>query len=202
MTTYTAITSGQVDQDSPITQALATAWKDNVLAIAETDATAPLAAFTWQIEDGAGGSDPIWDHSVDGTVAEIETPVFDAGWEYALVGEGVSINDAGNLELAAYRTAASNYSGFVGVATYTTGTERFSFFAHLVFPMWNQATHFVHIMSAEDAGNAGTSAPAGGSFYYSGGTTISKVKLDTSGVAANIDAGKVYLLKRAEYGGR
>ena len=202
MTTYTAITGGQVDQDSPLTQALATALKDNVLAIAETDATAPLAAFTWQIEDGTGGTDPIWDHSVDGTVAQIETPVFDAGWEYALVGEGISINDAGNLELAAYRTAASSYSGFVGLAAYTNGAERFSFFAHLVFPMWNQATHFVNVMSAQDTGNAGTASSSVGSFYYSGGTTISKAKLDTSGIAANIDAGKVYLLKRAEYGGR
>jgi len=202
MTTYTAITSGQVDQDSPITQALATAWKDNVLAIAETDATAPLAAFTWQIEDGTGGSDPIWDHSVDGTVAEIETPVFDAGWEYALVGEGVSINDAGNLELSVYRAANSTYSGVQGVAAYGATSETHSFFIHIVFPMWTREMHFARSISAHHTGNAGTAVTSDGFFYYSGGTTITKVRLRTSGIAANIDAGKVYLLKRAEYGGR
>jgi len=202
MATYTAITSGQIDQDSPINQPLMSALAYNVEAYMETASSAPIGAYAWQIEDGTGGTDPIYDHSVDGTVAQIETPVFDAGWEYALVGEGISINDAGNLELAAYRTAASSYSGFVGLAAYTNGAERFSFFAHLVFPMWNQATHFVNVMSAQDTGNAGTASSSVGSFYYSGGTTISKAKLDTSGIAANIDAGKVYLLKRAEYGGR
>lgn len=203
MTTYTAITSGQVDQDSPITQALATAWKDNVLAIAETDATAPLAAFAWQIEDGAGGTDPIWDHSVDGTVAEIETPVFAAGWEYALVGEGVSIDNSGDLKLSVYRAANSTYSAVRGVATYGLGAaETFGFFVRIIFPMWSRAMHFAEITSAQETGNASDATTLTGAFHYNGGTTITKVRLNTSGPAANIDAGKVYLLKRAEYGGR
>lgn len=41
MTTYTTITNAEVDQDSPVTQPLMTALRDNPLAIAEGDATAP-----------------------------------------------------------------------------------------------------------------------------------------------------------------
>ena len=50
MTTYTAITNGQIDQDSPITQPLLTAMRDNPIAITEGATGAPrivgLAAAT------------------------------------------------------------------------------------------------------------------------------------------------------------
>jgi len=41
VTTYTTITNGEVDQDSPVTQPLMEALRDNPLAIAEGDTTAP-----------------------------------------------------------------------------------------------------------------------------------------------------------------
>lgn len=41
MTTYTAITNGQIDQDSPITQALMTALRDNPIALTEGASGAP-----------------------------------------------------------------------------------------------------------------------------------------------------------------
>ena len=42
MTTYTAITSGEVDSDSPITDTLMSRVSYNPIAIAEADATVPL----------------------------------------------------------------------------------------------------------------------------------------------------------------
>ena len=48
MTTYSTITDGQVDQDSPITQPLMTALRDNPIAIAEGAAGAPKIADSWQ----------------------------------------------------------------------------------------------------------------------------------------------------------
>lgn len=41
MTTYTTITNAEIDQDSPVTQPLMTALRDNPLAISEGDSTAP-----------------------------------------------------------------------------------------------------------------------------------------------------------------
>ena len=41
MTTYTAITNGEIDQDSPVTQPLLTALRDNPIAIAEGASGAP-----------------------------------------------------------------------------------------------------------------------------------------------------------------
>jgi hypothetical protein len=48
MTTFTTLTSSDLDPDSPITTNLANAWYGNPLAIAEDDATAP--AFKGRIK--------------------------------------------------------------------------------------------------------------------------------------------------------
>jgi hypothetical protein len=45
MTSYVAIPNGDIDQDSPITQPLMTALRDNPIAIAEGDASVPLGLF-------------------------------------------------------------------------------------------------------------------------------------------------------------
>ena len=45
MTTYVAIPNGDIDQDSPVTQPLMTALRDNPLAMFEGDATAPRLAL-------------------------------------------------------------------------------------------------------------------------------------------------------------
>jgi hypothetical protein len=45
MTSYTAIPNGDIDQDSPITQPLMTALRDNPIAIAEGDASVPASLF-------------------------------------------------------------------------------------------------------------------------------------------------------------
>ena len=43
MTTYTSIPNGDVDQDSPVTQPLLTALRDNTISIAENDSSVPTA---------------------------------------------------------------------------------------------------------------------------------------------------------------
>jgi len=43
MTTYTAILAGEIDSDSPITDTLLARLRDNPIAIAEGDATVPVA---------------------------------------------------------------------------------------------------------------------------------------------------------------
>lgn len=45
MTAYSAITSGQIDSDSPLDTTLAAQWSNNLLAIQENDATAPTIAY-------------------------------------------------------------------------------------------------------------------------------------------------------------
>jgi len=55
LTTYTTIANGDIDQDSPVTQPLMTALRDNPLAIAEGDATAPSLLPAIAAKTAAGG---------------------------------------------------------------------------------------------------------------------------------------------------
>jgi hypothetical protein len=45
MTTYSAITTGELDQDSPVTQPLVTKLRDNPIAIAEADSSVASTLF-------------------------------------------------------------------------------------------------------------------------------------------------------------
>lgn len=206
MPTYTEITTGQVDQDSPFTQALATAYKDNVEAYITTDPSAPFTAFIWQIEDGAEGTDPIYDFSVDGVIATIETPVFVSGWEYMLVGHDLSVNGAAtstNIDLSLFVESSSSYSGSLGIFTTSTSvSEVFSFQAHLKFPMWEKKIHFAETLAASHTPTEGTATSNHLFFRTSADTRITKAKINCADALKSFDAGKVYLLKRAEYGGR
>jgi hypothetical protein len=59
MTTYTAIPNGDIDQDSPITQPLMTALRDNLLAVQEGDPTAPkLVGMTREISQTVVSGSP------------------------------------------------------------------------------------------------------------------------------------------------
>lgn len=55
MTTYTTIPDGDIDQDSPVTQPLMTALRDNPIAIQEGDATAPNLLLGVAAKSAAGG---------------------------------------------------------------------------------------------------------------------------------------------------
>lgn len=58
MTTYTVISDAQIDQDSPITQPLMTALRDNPIAIAEGADGAPTVALRNVRQSGSATWDP------------------------------------------------------------------------------------------------------------------------------------------------
>jgi hypothetical protein len=90
MTTYTTITDGQVDQDSPISQALVTALRNNPLAIAEGATGAPrivagalsTATNSVSVTVGSSGSPTYEDITMDaysffpGTGGDANTDVY------------------------------------------------------------------------------------------------------------------------------
>jgi hypothetical protein len=66
MTTYTAITNAEIDQDSPLTETLATKYRDNLLAVLEGDATAPAIAKTlYLISSTTISSSATWQATLD-----------------------------------------------------------------------------------------------------------------------------------------
>jgi hypothetical protein len=200
MTSYTAITNGEIDQDSPITQPLMTAMRDNPLSMFETDSSAPLAAFAWQIEDGAGGTDPIYDHSVDGTVTSITTPDFADGWEYMLVGVDISMGSSGassvNLD---FHDSTTGSSHDVGDFTGAVGTgDTCDFEIVIPMPRWSRGAHFASAISCVNHASFTSYALGRAAADFK----VDRVTIDPVGTGADIDAGKVWLLKRAVYAGR
>lgn len=76
MTTYTTITNAEVDQDSPVTQPLMTALRDNPLAIAEGDATAPGVQIA-ALKIAAGTTVRISNDTEQQTVTSVPAIAFD-----------------------------------------------------------------------------------------------------------------------------
>ena len=72
MTTYTAITDAEIDQDSPITQTLMTKYRDNLIAVLEGDPSAPSILDNIANTSVGGGvgtyAFAMWFNAADGTL--------------------------------------------------------------------------------------------------------------------------------------
>lgn len=197
MTAYTTITNGEIDQNSPITQPLMTALRDNPTAIAETDTTAPMNRTAWHIEDGTGGTDPIYDHAVDGDMSNIATPTFDSMWEYMLIGEGLSpTSGTRDLYYKLYRGASPG--GQINMATATA--DNWGFQIYIFAPQWNPDWAFARWIAASDVATSGNAANGTSFEYSSGGLASNAVEIGFN--VGVIGSGKIWMLKRAVYAGR
>lgn len=86
--TYRAIAGSEVDPDSPVTSTLMTALEQNPTAIAEAGSGAPIVRAGWMPYDadtvGDGNDGVFYDYDVQGGVSTVETPLFEAGFEYRI----------------------------------------------------------------------------------------------------------------------
>lgn len=101
--TWTDIPNGDIDQDSPATETLFTAIRDNIIA------------QSWSYYDDGDGV--IYNHAVDGNVTTIVSPDFDDGYEYLFVADeldGTSDTVFPNLNIEAYYDQDAAYGGVVG----------------------------------------------------------------------------------------
>jgi len=181
MTAWTNITAGEIDTDSPVTQPLMTALRDNVLAAAEGATGAPVEAAGWhpynQVEYGDGADGLIYDNSVDGNVSAVETPDFEDGWEYRVV--------ALNL------TAVSTYwkiEGYLETSAYwgeycrhVTSTDC-SFVADFYLPRKSETVHVI--------GGGVTNG------YIENATSQKIEKARVNPNSTNITGGRIYLHRR------
>lgn len=127
MTTWTTITNAQTDQDSPITQTLVQALRDNVNAAAEGATGAPANIAGWHpydmVDNDDGADGKAYDYSVDGATNGLEITLT-AGFEYRFVFNGVS-HGAGvsrNFLVDVYRTGTASYSAlFTSANTGSSG---------------------------------------------------------------------------------
>lgn len=114
MTTYRAIAPTEDAVEAFITAELADAWTNNVLAIAEADANAPVNQTHWhpynKVTNGDANTGLIYDFGVSGAVANVTTPNFVDGYEYRLIYDGISGSGTGvDFTIALYRETDAAY---------------------------------------------------------------------------------------------
>ena len=204
MTTYVAIANSEIDQDSPGTQPLFTALRDNPLSIAEGGTDAPYAQAGWFPYDGAtvgdGNDGLIYDQAVDGTVAAVTTPDFTDGYEYRLIFGGLSHNNGASvkLEINLYKETSASYAGTIPVGIVGAAADVFSGFIHIIGPREVALRHFIEGYVTPATGASTITSPDAG--YYYNATAQKILRAQVTFAAGSIDAGKIWMHKRRFWG--
>lgn len=86
MTSFTTISNASLVVGEPITAPQGTALRDNPLAIAEGDTTAPVNQAVWhpydKVTNGDANIGRIYDSATEGALTAVESGTFVAGFEY------------------------------------------------------------------------------------------------------------------------
>jgi hypothetical protein len=200
MTTWTDISNAAVSVGGIPSSATVTALRDNPMAMAEAATGAPVVFAGWhpynKVAVGDANSGVIYDSAVNGTVASVETPNFEDGYEYRLLAANLSHNaGSASLRLELYFEVASAYSG--GYVTALTGgsTTQFYVDAEILFPRVSRRGHLTRIVAGvgstlDTAQNLLTTAS-------SAADTVLKARLIFS--SGSVDGGQVWLMRRREY---
>lgn len=199
MTTYSAITAGEIDSDSPITDTLAGKWANNVLAIAEGDVTAPFLATGWHNHNGAQALSAIYDFGVSGTVATIVSPDFADGWEYLFIFDEIGTNGGttDDLRVELYRATSAAYATASVILTDAANSVVRGF----VMVHMPRATLNFHRISSEMAdGTAANSVSIGAAETNNGlivhATAQKLLRARFSWAAGSFNAGKIFMARR------
>jgi hypothetical protein len=127
MPAYTTIPNALVAVGAKPFATTVQAFRDNPLAIAEGDPTAPVNAFAWhpfdKVTNGDANTGRIWSFAVNGAVAAVTSPDFVDGWDYGFWFErvGGSSGSVTNFNANLWRETTGAYAG-VGQIGSVAGT--------------------------------------------------------------------------------
>jgi hypothetical protein len=89
MPAWTEILNSQIDQDSPVTQPLLQALRDNPAALLEGDPSAPVNFWAWhpydKVTNGDTAQGQVWGFTANGAVSAVVLPDFEEGWDYKVI---------------------------------------------------------------------------------------------------------------------
>lgn len=187
MASFTDIPTAALANGKYVTYDLLTALRDNSLAA------------TWHPYNkttiGDANTGLIYDFSVTGAVATLETPNFADGYDYMLVINGLSHNGGGTsyLQMELYRETSASYVTSGNMDAGTAAGDTIS--GQIILP-WMRSSRVTHIAQhAFGNGNFGAASVLG-----FGMTTAQKVlKARLSYSTGDIDAGAIYLYRRGVF---
>jgi hypothetical protein len=199
MATWTSISNAAVAVGGIPSSSTVTALRDNPTAMAETANGAPVVFAGWHPVDkvaiGDGKDGLIYDHAVNGTVANVVTPDFLDGFEYRLYCSNMSHNSgtARNFIVEAFRETAGTYvTAYTSASTYG-GTTNIQADVELVMPRFSD---FLGIVRAT-VGSGFSNDANQSNVYIKNNNKILRARIAWS--SGSFDAGKVYLFRRREY---
>jgi hypothetical protein len=206
VTTYTAITNSQIDQDSPGTQPLFTALRDNPIAIADGSAGAPFLSAGWHNYDGAQALTAIYDFAIAGSVATVVSPDFADGWEYLFLFDEITTSAGGSTDdfrVEFYRATSAAYAGASTVLTDASNAivrgQIVIYDPRRTAPL-HRAEYVFRDGSASNSNSLDTNASDLTFVNGSGGvahTTAQKLLRARFGwVSGNINGGKIFMARR------
>lgn len=203
MTAYAAIANGDIDQDSPVTQPLMTALRDNPIATAEGSVDAPITAAGWHPYDainiGDGNDGKIYDFATDGSVANLVSPDFADGYEYRFVIVDISgATSSADFRVEMYRETTAGYDTATAIFSMgVTASVGYTGMITIPHPRLSRKSFLAERTTFVDDSAGGTAS--GGAATVSHGATAEKIlRFRFSWSAGNIDGGVIYMLRRRD----
>lgn len=201
MTTYSSISNTALAVGAVPSSSVVTALRDNPIATAEQASGSPVIVNGWHPVDkvsiGDGKQGLIYDVASNGTVADVVTPDFEDGYEYRLVGSGISHNSGvdRSFQIALYKQTAASYVTAFSDST-RASSVLFDFDIHIMMPRITALSHFVTFLVAINTGSFLLTTTSGYA-YNATAQKILKARIQFGG--GSIDAGKIWLMRRREF---
>lgn len=200
MSSWTTLSSALFTVGKPITSAIGLALNENPSAIAEGATSAPPVRAGWHPYDqtAVGTNDGlVYSSAVSGTVANVESPNFADGYEYAFEFDQVSHNGAGSrdFQIEFYRATSAAYSAVKTSITIATPSDSLTGRLEVLHPRITRKAHVIREELGID-GNNGFTAAMTGSYGITHTTAQKLLKVRFSFSADSIDAGKIYMYRR------
>jgi hypothetical protein len=188
MASFTDIPTATLAAGKYVTYDLLTALRDNSLAA------------TWHPYNkttiGDANTGLIYDFSVTGAVATLETPNFADGYDYMIVVNETSHNGGGTsyLQMELYRETSAAY--VAGSSSLDAGAVAAAAISGQIILPWMRSSRVTHMCQhAFGNGNFGAASVVG----YSMTTAQKVLKARLSYTTGSIDAGKIYLYRRGVF---
>lgn len=201
MTTFTSLPNSAVQTGGRPRGSTITALRDNPVAIAECDPTAPVNQAAWHPYNRTFGNGSengrFYDFAVDGAITTIQSPVLEDGYEYRLRIGGLSLGTTNQpLSIELRGQASGVYSGIATLVP-AWGLSNIMF-AEVFFPTVRrtQRSHFIH--GYYNSGLFGANQITGAAQIslgqeLTGLDSIDRIRLSTGGSSTD---GGVYVLER------
>lgn len=201
MTSYTTISNALVAVGAKPFATTVQAFRDNPIAIAEADSTAPVNQTVWhpynKVTVGDANDGRIYNFATDGTVASVVSPDFADGYEYRFRVNRLSHDSAGSttLQIELFLTTTAAYGPALIISSSQASSFNFSGYVEVLQPRETLVWTPVRAVIAP-SGATGNSAALVTDTFSVHTTAQKRTRARISFSVGSIDLGQIYMDRR------